>query len=58
MAARGRAHYTSVREALHNILILSGCCSKLLRYWARILAGSDVCRWGCAYTVLQTVQQK
>ena len=25
-------------------------------YCVRIPAGSDVCHWGCAYTVLQTVQ--
>ena len=27
------------------------------RYWVRFPAGSDVCLWGCAYTVLQTVQR-
>ena len=27
------------------------------RYWVRIPAGSDICHWGYAYTVLQTVQK-
>ena len=26
-------------------------------YWVRIPAGSDVCHWSCAYTMLQTVQR-
>ena len=26
------------------------------RYWARILAGSDICHRGCVHTVLQSVQ--
>ena len=27
------------------------------RYWARIMAGLDVCHGGCAYTKIQTVQR-
>ena len=26
-------------------------------YWVRIPAGSDICDWGCAYTMIQTVQR-
>ena len=37
--------------------IRSGCGSKLMNYWVRILVGSNVCHRGCAYTVLQTVQR-